>query len=434
MSEIPFLPVPMDLPGANIKVVGVGGAGCNALNRMIESGISGVQLIAMNTDQQSLALSQSHLKLPLGPQSSRGLGAGGNSDKGAVAADESRDEILASLSGADMVFITAGMGGGTGTGAAPVVASFAREQGALTVAVVVTPFAWEGKKKGELAMAGLENLRQTADTVIVVSNERLKAVCDARVTMKDAFKTADGVLIQGVRGIADMILRPGIINADFADVEAVLRNGGEALIGTGHGRGEEGVLDALKRALACPLLERAQGGAASQVMLSITANWDHMELSMVETAMNYLQDHYQGRPNIKPCTVEAPEMEDRVLVTVLASGFDGEELIERERRNSLNLSPDAPRMRNTGDHSAPRPEVNRYDTVVAANVPVPAGLPSGPIYGEVPAAPGPHALAGPTPTRLLPQAPTPSGEVPAYGDDLHVPAIIRMNQGRLPME
>jgi len=377
MSEIPFLPVPAELPGANIKVIGVGGAGCNALNRMVESGVTGVQLIAMNTDQQSLAQSQAHLKLPLGPQTSRGLGAGGNAEKGAIAAEESREEILGALAGADMVFITAGMGGGTGTGAAPTVAAYAREQGALTVAVVITPFAYEGKGKGERALAGLENLRQTADTVIVVSNERLKSVCDARVTMKDAFRTADGVLIQGVRGIADMILRPGLINADFADVEAVLREGGEALIGTGQGRGEEAILDALKKALACPLLERAQGGAASQVMLSITANWERMELSMMETAMNYLQDHYGHRPDIKSCTVEAPEMEDRVLVTILASGFDGEEQVQRERRSSLNLD-ERPYQ------AAPAPS----PAPAAINVILPANLP-GTEQGQQPQAQGP---------------------------------------------
>ncbi|HJU83398.1 MAG TPA: cell division protein FtsZ, partial [Holophagaceae bacterium] len=273
MSEIPFLPVPHQLPGANIKVVGAGGAGCNAINRMIEGGVGGVQFIAMNTDQQSLALSQAHMKLHLGPQSSRGLGAGGDAGRGEVAAEESREEILAALTGADMVFITAGMGGGTGTGASPVIASCAREVGALTVGVVLTPFAWEGRGKAERALSGLENLRQTADTVIVVSNERLRAFCDSRVTMKEAFRVADSVLLQGVQGIADLILRPGIINADFADVKAVLENGGEALIGTGSGRGEEGIMDALKKALACPLLERAQGGAASHVMLSITADW-----------------------------------------------------------------------------------------------------------------------------------------------------------------
>jgi cell division protein FtsZ len=410
MQETPFLPLPQMLPGANIKVVGVGGAGCNAINRMIESGVTGVQFIAMNTDQQSLAQSQAHVKLPLGPQSSRGLGAGGSADRGAVAAEESRDEILALLQGADMVFITGGMGGGTGTGAAPVVSNFARELDALTVAVVLTPFAWEGKGKADKALRGLDNLRQTADTVIVVSNERLKSLCDPRATQKEVFRMADGVLIQGVRGIADLILKPGTLNGDFADVEAVLRNGGEALIGTGQGRGEEAIMDALKKALACPLLERAQTGAASNVIVSIMADWERQEFAAVETAMGFLHDHYQGRAEIKLCQVESSEMEDRAHVTVLASGFDGEELLDQERRHSLNLPPSG-----------------ELPSTTLIGQPLPANVKSGPVYGDIPE-------QGPTPTRLLPQAPTPSGEVAGFAEDLHVPAIIRLSQGRLPIE
>ncbi|HEU4951982.1 MAG TPA: cell division protein FtsZ [Holophagaceae bacterium] len=406
MREIPFLPEPQHLPGASIKVVGVGGAGCNAVNRMIEGGVSGVELIAMNTDQQCLGLSQAHVKLPLGPQSSRGLGAGGNSERGAVAAEESREEILAALQGADMVFIAAGMGGGTGTGAAPVVASFARELGALTVAVVCTPFQWEGRPKGDRALRGLENLRGAADTVIVVANERLKGFVDPRASLKDMFRAGDSVLIQGVRGIADLILKPGIINSDFADVEAILRDGGEALIGTGQGRGEEAILDALKKALACPLLERAQTGAARHVIVSVVANWEMQNFLGVETAMNFLQDHYHGVAEIKMGTVDAPEMEDRVQVTVLASGFDDDAELEQERRQSYNLEPSHPVVR------------------------------TGPIYGEVPEHTPMAPMQGhaPTPTRLLPQAPTPSGEVLGAAEDLHVPAIIRQAQGRLPIE
>ncbi len=405
MREIPFLPELQHLPGASIKVVGVGGAGCNAINRMVEGGVSGVELIAMNTDQQCLGLSQAHVKLPLGPQSSRGLGAGGNSERGEVAAEESREEILAALRGADMVFIAAGMGGGTGTGAAPVVASCARELGALSVAVVCTPFQFEGRSKGDRALQGLDNLRGSADTVIVVANERLKGFVEARASLKDMFRAGDSVLIQGVRGIADLNLKPGIMNADFADVEAILRDGGEALIGTGQGRGEEAVLDALKKALACPLLERAQTGAAHHVIVSIVANWDQQNFLGVETAMNFLQDHYHGVAEIKMGTVDAPDMEDRVQVTVLASGFDDDAELGQERRQSLNLETGHPIVR------------------------------TGPIYGEVPDHAPAHASSHtPTPTRLLPQGPTPSGEVASGAEDLHVPAIIRQAQGRLPIE
>ena len=407
MPEIPFLPSPVHLPGASIKVVGVGGAGCNALDRMVQSGVSGVQLIAMNTDQQSLSLSTSHVRIPLGPMSMRGLGAGGNAERGAVAAEESREEILANLQGADMVFITAGMGGGTGTGAAPVVASCAREIGALTVAVVLTPFRWEGPGKTQKALQGLENLRNTADTVIVVSNQKLLALCERNVKAKDAYRVADGVLIQGVRGITDLILRPGTINGDFADVEAVLRNGGEALIGTGQGRGDEAILDAVQRALDCPLLEHSLQGIATKVIVSIMANWDRIELSALETAMNYLSEHYNGLADIKPCQVDAPELEDRVLVTVLASGFDeGRELNASRRFDSAPLPP--------MDSLATHADATR-------------------VYGESSTGTG-DSMYTMTPTRLLPQGPTPSGELSGGADDLHVPAIIRMTQGRLLIE
>jgi cell division protein FtsZ len=414
MHEIPYLPSPIHLPGASIKVVGVGGAGCNALDRMVQSGVSGVQLIAMNTDQQSLSQSQAHVKIPLGPLSMRGLGAGGDADRGAVAAEESRDEILANLQGADMVFITAGMGGGTGTGAAPVVANCARELGALTVAVVLTPFRWEGPGKSSKAMVGLENLKNTADTVIVVSNQKLMALCERNVKTKEAYRVADGVLIQGVRGITDLILRPGTINGDFADVEAVLRNGGEALIGTGQGRGDEAILDAVQRALDCPLLEQSLDGVATKVIVSIMANWDRIELSALETAMNFLSEHYRGRADIKPCQVEAPELEDRVLVTVLASGFNESETEAfSSRYDSMPLHEPLP-------------------TQVIPTAAAPPPQDSGRVYGEFPLSSEPaHTL---TPTRLLPQAPTPSGELSGGADDLHVPAIIRMTQGRLPIE
>jgi len=405
MPDIPFLPSPVTLPGANIKVVGVGGAGCNAIDRMIQSGVTGVQFIAMNTDQQSLAQSKAHVKVPLGPLSMRGLGAGGNAERAAVAAEESRDEILAQLQGADMVFITGGMGGGTGTGAAPIVASCAREFGALTVAVVLTPFHWEGVNKADKAAQGLENLRNTADTVIVVSNQKLLTLCEKGVKVKEAYRVADGVLIQGVRGITDLILRPGSLNGDFADVEAVLRNGREALIGTGAGRGDEAILDALTRALDCPLLERENTGVASQVIVSIMADWDRIELSAVETAMGYLSRHYHGHADIKMCQVDAPELDDRALVTVLASGFSepGESLAAPEEALPAHGEP--------------------------ARAP---GGDNGRIYGDA-AQPQPGELPL-TPTRLLPQAPTPSGEMANLAEDLHVPAIIRMTQGRLPIE
>jgi cell division protein FtsZ len=420
MTEVPFLPEPPQLPGASIKVVGVGGAGCNAINRMIEAGVQGVQFIALNTDQQSLSQSKAHVRLALGPQLSRGLGAGGDAEKGANAAEESRDEILGLLQGADMVFITAGMGGGTGTGAAPQIASFAKELGALTVAVVLTPFHWEGPGKMTNAQEGLDRLRTTADTLIVVSNEKLKSLCERGFKFKEAFKVADGVLLQGVRGITDLILRPGTLNGDFADVRAVLFESGEALIGTGADRGDQGILEALKKALSSPLLDHAAHGPATQVIVSIMADWEQVDLSAVETAMNFLSDHYQGVANIKLCQVEAPELEDRVLVTILASGFQaGAEPVYRPYNTREALAAEAAAH---GEHAQPH------------------NGPSGRVYGEIPSgplagpAPGGMEAPHPTPTRLISQPPTPSGEVASYAEDLHVPAIIRLTQGRLPIE
>jgi cell division protein FtsZ len=403
MSDIAFLPSPPELPGANIKVVGVGGAGCNAVNRMIESGVTGVQFIAMNTDQQSLAHCKAEVKLPLGPISMRGLGAGGDPERGLNAAEESREEILSSLQDADMVFIAAGMGGGTGTGAAPVVAGCARELEALAVSVVLTPFYWEGPGKQQRAAFGLENLRNMADSVIVVSNEKIRNWCDRRVLLKEAYKIADGVLIQGVRGITDLILRPGIINGDFADVKSILCDSREALIGTGSGRGDDAIIDSIRKALECPLLERDEHGAATKVLVSVIANLDNIPLNAVDEAMHYLNEHYKGKADIKLCQAEALDLDDRVLVTILASGFEDVE-------------------------PAPKPETaNRPDPTPALTTTSGARTL---VYGDTPV-----SLDASMPTRLLPQAPTPSDELDGLAqDDLRVPTIMRIPQGRLPME
>jgi len=402
MNDIAFLPPsPVHLPGANIKVVGVGGAGCNALSRMIESGVSRVQFIAMNTDQQSLAQCSAEIKIPLGPMSMRGLGAGGDPEQGLNAAEESRAEILACLDGADMIFIAAGMGGGTGTGAAPVIAGCARELNALAVAVVLTPFNWEGPGKAEKAAKGLEDLRNMADSVIVVSNEKIKNWCNPNEKIKEAYKTADSVLIQGVRGITDLILRPGTLNGDFADVRAVLCNSGEALIGTGHGRGDSGILDAVHKALECPLLERDQQGSATKIIVSVMADWDQIELAAVEKAMNFLREHYKGQPDIKLCQADVPELDDRVLATVLASGFgDVVEIALPDSSQSFEI---------------PEPLT---EAIGQGNA----------IYGGAPSNP-----ESPTPTRLVHQPPTPSGELADITQDIRVPTIIRVSD-RLPMD
>jgi len=400
MNDIAFLPSPVHLPGANIKVVGVGGAGCNALNRMIESGVSGVQFIAMNTDQQSLAQCRASIKISLGPVTMRGLGAGGDPDRGERAAEESRDEIIASLNGADMVFITAGMGGGTGTGAAPVIASCANYAEALAVAVVITPFLWEGSGKMQKANEGVGKLRDVADSVIVVSNEKLKDYCHHDIKTKDAYGAADGVLIQGVKGITDLILRPGIINGDFADVKAVLCNSREALIGTGQGRGDDPLKEGVRKALECPLLERDQQGSATKVIVSVMADWDKIPLSAVEEAMKFLRDHYKGQPDIKLCQAEAPELEDRVLVTILASGFDGH-FIEGVLPGRIAEPPEP--LTHTAAQTVRIPGDQSYTV---------------------------------EPTRIIGMGiqppPTPSGEMEAVSE-LQIPTIVRIQQGQLPM-
>ena len=397
MTEIAYLPCPPVLPGANIKVVGVGGAGCNAINRMVESGVTGVQFIALNTDQQSLALSQADIKIPLGPQSMRGLGAGGDSERASNAAQESYDDILSSLEGADMVFIAGGMGGGTGTGAAHVVASCAkRDLGALAVAVVVTPFSWEGDDKLQKAAEGLEKLRDTADSVIVVSNEKIAEASGSEINMTDAYKAADSVLIQGVRGITELILRPGITNGDFADVQAVLVDSREALIGTGEGTGDSALIDAVRRALDCPLLERGHLGAAREVIISVIADWPKIKLRVVNDAMKHLRDYFGGMPNIKLCKAQADAETDKVLATILASGF---------------VPP------NTTQGARPEPEQQ-----VA---PPPPEEPR--IYGS-------RTLGTEynTPGRLTQQAPTPSDELDGPTGDLRVPPQIRNPQNYLP--
>ena len=346
MNDIAFLPSTESLPGANIKVVGVGGAGCNAINRMKESGVSGVQFIALNTDKQSLANCEADLKIPLGGQTMRGLGAGGDSERGQAAAEESRDDILSAIKDADMIFIAAGMGGGTGTGAAPVVAGCASELGILSVAVVLTPCNWEGSGKANKAANGLSDLRNVADTVIVVSNEKIRSVCDKNVNTIDAWKAADSVLIQGVRGISDLILRPGIINVDFADVEAVLRDSKEALIGTGEGGGDDAMLEAVKKALDCPLLEGNHSGGATKVIISVMADWHQVAYSAIEVSMKYVMEYFKGMPDIKLGQIDAPELKGRVLVTILVSGF-----------NNSVLPKESPRTPKTEPKKAIRDEV-----------------------------------------------------------------------------
>ncbi len=312
---------------AVIRVIGVGGAGCNAVDRMIEAGLQGVQFIAANTDIQALARAKPSDKLQLGPSVSGGLGAGGNPEVGGQAAEESREQIQAALEGSDMVFITGGMGGGTGTGAAPVVAEVSRELGALTVAVVTKPFAFERGRRQSIAEEGLDNLRTKVDTLVTVPNDRLLGVVQKKVTLVEAFRLADEVLREGVQGISDLITVPGLINLDFADVKAIMQDAGPALMGIGIGKGETRAVDAAQAAISSPLLETTIDGA-TRILFNVTGGTD-LSLSEIEDAAQVIRAASDSPDtNVLFGVVVTPEPTDEVRITVLATGF------ERARRTS----------------------------------------------------------------------------------------------------
>ncbi|MFT4395113.1 cell division protein FtsZ [Gordonia lacunae] len=306
---------------AVIKVVGIGGGGVNAVNRMIEQGLKGVEFIAINTDAQALLMSDADVKLDVGRDSTRGLGAGADPEVGRRAAEDARDEIEELLKGADMVFVTAGEGGGTGTGGAPVVASIARKLGALTVGVVTRPFAFEGKRRGGQAEAGITALRESCDTLIVIPNDRLLQLGDAQVSLMDAFRSADEVLLNGVQGITDLITTPGLINVDFADVKGVMSDAGSALMGIGSARGEERARKAAESAINSPLLEASMEGARG-VLISIAGGSD-LGLFEIHNAATQVQEAAHEDANIIFGTVIDDNLGDEVRVTVIAAGFDG---------------------------------------------------------------------------------------------------------------
>lgn len=305
---------------AVIKVVGVGGGGSNAVNRMIEAGVQGVEFIAMNTDAQALQTSNAPLKIQIGEKLTKGLGAGSNPEIGQHAAEESREEIRAHLEAADMVFITAGMGGGTGTGAAPVVAEVAKELGALTVAVVTKPFAFEGRRRQQQAERGIEELRRYVDTLITIPNDRLLQVIEKRTSMLEAFRLADDVLRQGVQGISDLITVPGLINLDFADVRTIMNGAGSALMGIGKASGDDRASAAARQAISSPLLEASIEGAKG-VLLNITGGPD-LGLFEVNEAAEIIASVADAEANIIFGAVIDESLKDEVLVTVIATGFD----------------------------------------------------------------------------------------------------------------
>lgn len=318
---------------ARIKVIGVGGGGSNAVNRMVEAELRGVEFIALNTDAQVLALSSADTKLQIGEVITKGLGAGGDPTVGKRAAEEDRQDILMALEGADMVFITAGMGGGTGTGAAPVVAECARESGALTVAVVTKPFRFEGRRRMQIAEEGILQLKEKVDTLITIPNDRLLNVVEKRAPLIEAFRFVDDVLRQGVQGISDLITVPGLINLDFADVKAVMSNAGSALMGIGIGSGEHRAVDAAQAATSSPLLEGTIEGARS-ILFNLTGGYD---LSLAE--VSEAADLISGAANCEDANVIwgaviDEKMEGELRITVVATGFDQQNLSSAGARTS----------------------------------------------------------------------------------------------------
>ena len=308
---------------ATIKVIGVGGAGNNAVNRMIDAGIKGVDFIAVNTDRQALQTSRANTKIQIGEKITRGLGAGANPDIGAQSAEESKAEVAEVLRGADMVFVTAGMGGGTGTGAAPIVAQAAKEMGILTIGVVTKPFTFEGKKRLSQAERGIESLKGKVDTLVVIPNDKLLQVIDRKTSIIEAFRMADDILRQGVQGISDLIAIPGLVNLDFADVKTIMLNQGMAHMGVGRASGENRAEDAAKEAVQSPLLETSIEGAKG-VIINITGGED-LGLHEVNTAAELIQRSVDPEANIIFGTVTDANMVDEIQITVIATGFEKNE-------------------------------------------------------------------------------------------------------------
>jgi cell division protein FtsZ len=318
---------------AVIKVVGIGGGGVNAINRMIEVGLKGVEFIAINTDAQALLMSDADVKLDVGRELTRGLGAGADPEVGKKAAEDHAEEIEEVLRGADMVFVTAGEGGGTGTGGAPVVARIARGIGALTIGVVTRPFTFEGRRRANQADSGIGSLREEVDTLIVIPNDRLLSISDRNVSMMDAFRSADQVLLSGVQGITDLITTPGLINLDFADVKSVMQGAGSALMGIGSARGEDRAVQAAELAISSPLLEASIDGAHG-VLLSIQGGSD-LGLFEINEAARLVQEAAHPEANIIFGAVIDDALGDEVRVTVIAAGFDAGGPIHREDERAL---------------------------------------------------------------------------------------------------
>jgi cell division protein FtsZ len=421
---------------AVIKVVGIGGGGVNAINRMIEVGLKGVEFIAINTDAQALLMSDADVKLDVGRELTRGLGAGADPEVGKKAAEDHAEEIEEVLKGADMVFVTAGEGGGTGTGGAPVVAKIAKGLGALTIGVVTRPFTFEGRRRANQAESGIGNLREEVDTLIVIPNDRLLSISDRAVSMLDAFRSADQVLLSGVQGITDLITTPGLINLDFADVKSVMQGAGSALMGIGSSRGDDRAVQAAELAISSPLLEASIDGAHG-VLLSIQGGSD-LGLFEINEAARLVQEAAHPEANIIFGAVIDDALGDEVRVTVIAAGFDGGTPQRRDNDRAIGqiqgraTQPAQPEQRPgghgqgqaaqpaPGDQSAPAPGAA---PAPAQSPPAPATQPARePVREPVPSSRGVDAPAKPA----REEAGRPPRTVTFEdGDDLDVPDFLK---------
>ncbi|OEJ96632.1 cell division protein FtsZ [Streptomyces thermolilacinus] len=399
---------------AVIKVIGVGGGGVNAINRMIEVGLKGVEFIAINTDAQALLMSDADVKLDVGRELTRGLGAGANPAVGRKAAEDHREEIEEVLKGADMVFVTAGEGGGTGTGGAPVVANIARSLGALTIGVVTRPFTFEGRRRANQAEDGIAELREEVDTLIVIPNDRLLSISDRQVSVLDAFKSADQVLLSGVQGITDLITTPGLINLDFADVKSVMSEAGSALMGIGSARGDDRAVAAAEMAISSPLLEASIDGARG-VLLSISGGSD-LGLFEINEAAQLVSEAAHPEANIIFGAVIDDALGDEVRVTVIAAGFDGGQPPAR-RDNVLGAS--TAKREEPAAAPAPRPSETARS--------VSSGLGTVPVREEVPVAPAEPApsVEAPVSTVTPPSIPTTRPYPDSQAEELDVPDFLK---------
>ena len=423
---------------AVIKVVGVGGGGVNAVNRMIEAGLRGVEFIAVNTDAQALLMSDADTKLDIGRDLTRGLGAGADPSIGRKAAEDHQDDIRESLDGADMVFVTAGEGGGTGTGAAPVVAHVARELGALTIGVVTRPFAFEGRRRANQAESGVANLREEVDTLIVIPNDRLLQIADRNISVVDAFKQADQVLLQGVQGITELITTPGLINVDFNDVKSVMQDAGSALMGIGSATGEDRALTATEQAIASPLLETSIEGAHG-VLLFFQGGSD-LGLFEISNAAELVREAVHPEANIIFGNVVDGALGDEVRVTVIAAGFDDDSQVARPESAAARppattrqavTSRQAPAPRPVMGNQAPTASVHRLHQasepqargVHAVQNPVTRPVVVPPPTSYQPRSASPVASA-PTTSEIPPYADVPRTAAARSGPDLDVPPVI----------